>query len=306
MARAAADRGWTCDLAPVSDGGEGFCNTLGGRVRYQTVRGPLGRPVQAEWRAKDGVAVVEMALASGLQLAGGAAGNDPVAADTAGTGELIAAAVVAGFRRVLVGMGGSASTDGGMGAIDALEPVSRLAGVELVVACDVNTRFVEAASVFAAQKGASPAEVTLLARRLDRLVQLYKERYGVDVSELRGGGAAGGLAGGLAAIGGILVPGFEVVAETIDLADRLETADLVVTGEGFIDEQSFDGKAVGGVVNLAAEAGVPVLVVAGDGLPGQPVAYQSLVARFGEQRAVQDTTACITEVVAGYLEGKEV
>ena len=100
-----------------------------------------------------------------------------------------------------------------------------------------------------------------------------------------GGGAAGGLAGGLAAIGADLVPGFEVVAEAVELAERLEGADLVVTGEGFLDEQSFRGKAVGGVVELAAEAGVPVLVVVGEAIGEQPVPFQSLVERFGRQRA---------------------
>lgn len=304
VARAAEAAGWFCDQAPVSDGGEGFCDVIGGRVRTQRVRGPLGQPVRAEWRMRDSLAVVEMALASGLELVGGPAGNDPIGADTAGTGELIAAAVTAGARRVLVGMGGSATTDGGMGAIAALEPVSRLSGVDLVVACDVTTRFVDAAATFAPQKGASPAQVELLTRRLERLAQIYQERYGVDVRHLAGGGAAGGLAGGLAALGASLVPGFDVVGDAIDLADRLEDADLVVTGEGFVDEQSFKGKAVGGVASLAAAAGVPVLVIAGDGLTGQPVPYRSLVERFGRQRAMGDTLACVSEIVAEELAGK--
>lgn len=301
VAEAAEAAGWTCDQAPVSDGGEGFCDVIGGQVRALRVRGPLGSPVRAEWRLRETVAVVEMALASGLQLVGGPDGNDPIAADTSGTGELIAAAVNAGARRVLVGMGGSASTDGGMGAIATLEPLSRLSGVDLVVACDVTTRFLEAASVFAPQKGASPAQVELLARRLERLAQLYEERFGIDVRNLPGAGAAGGLAGGLAAIGGSLVPGFEVVADIIELPERIEGADLVVAGEGFLDEESFHGKAVGGVVALAAEARVPVLVVAGDGLDGQPVGFESLVARFGRGRALEEATACISEVVFAHL-----
>ena len=132
------------------------------------------------------------------------------------------------------------------------------------MACDVTTRFLDAAAVFAPQKGATPAQVALLSRRLERLAQVYEDDHGIDVRPLVGGGAAGGLAGGLAAVGAALVPGFELVAEAVDLAERMEGADLVVTGEGFLDEQSFHGKAVGGVVGLAAEVGVPVLVVAGD------------------------------------------
>jgi glycerate kinase len=183
-----------------------------------------------------------------------------------------------------------------------LEPHSRLKGIELIVACDAPTRFVDAAAAFAPQKGASPAQVELLTRRLTRLVQVYRDRYGVDVSELAGAGAAGGLAGGLAAVGASLFPGFDVVADTVDLADHIEGADLVVTGEAVLDEASFDpGKAIGGVVALAAELGVPVLIIAGDAVSDQPVAYESLVERFGSERASADAPACVTELVADAL-----
>src|SRR5690606_17500378 len=149
--------------------------------------------------------VIEMAEASGLLLAGGRDGNDAVAASTAGTGELIVAALDAGARRIVVGVGGSATTDGGLAALRALHPLGRLKGVELLVACDVRTTFVDAAEVFAPQKGASPAQVALLRRRLERLAQVYLDEHGVDVTELAGAGAAGGLAGGLAAAGARLV-----------------------------------------------------------------------------------------------------
>ncbi|HLH47609.1 MAG TPA: glycerate kinase [Acidimicrobiales bacterium] len=305
VARAAAAAGWECDRVPVSDGGEGFCEVLGGRSRLARVHDPLGRPVDAEWRlAEDGrTAVVEMALASGLELVGGPEGNDPVAASTGGTGELIAAAVKAGARRVLVGVGGSATTDGGLGALEALEPHSRLHGVELVVACDVELTFVQAAPVFAPQKGASPAQTALLERRLERLAQVYLDRFAVDVAGLRGSGAAGGLAGGLAALGADLVPGFDVVADTVELAERMEGADLVVTGEGTLDDQSFNGKSVGGVAALAAELGVPILVVAGDAVGNHPVPALTLVERYGPERALADPCGCVTDVVLAYLEG---
>ena len=297
--------GCTCDEAPVADGGEGTLEALGGPNRSSTVTGPLGDPVPAAWRRSGRTAVLEMALASGIDLVGGPQANDPVAAATFGTGELVAAALDAGCRRVILGVGGSASTDGGLGAVRALEPVSRLAGVELVVACDVRTTFLDAAAVFAPQKGATPAQVELLRRRLERLAQVYEQTYGLDVRTLVGSGAAGGLAGGLAAIGARLVPGFDVVAEELELQERMEGADLAVAGEGFLDEQSFAGKAVGGVVELATAAGVPVLAVAGEVLDGvvvpDGVEAVSLVERFGRDRAVGATLACVEEVVAERL-----
>jgi glycerate kinase len=305
VARAVTAAGGTCDEAPVADGGEGTLDALGGSVRTTTVRGPLGDPVAAEWRMQaDGTAVIEMARASGLSLVGGPEGNDPLRASTAGTGELIAAALDAGATTVVVGAGGSASTDGGLAALTALNPRRRLhAGVEVVVACDVETLFVDAAEVFAPQKGATPAQVALLRRRLERLAQIYQRDYGVDITDEPGSGAAGGLAGGLAAAGALLVPGFDVVAEALSLGERLAGADLVVTGEGLLDAESFEGKAVGGVVDLAAAAGVPVLVVAGDIVAGEvpelaaTVQVVSLVARFGLDRALADVAGCVEEVV---------
>ena len=305
ICRAARAAAWECDEAPVADGGEGTLEALGGDARRCRVRGPLGEPVDAEWRLRGDTAVVEMARASGLALVGGAEGNDAMQATTHGTGELISMAIDAGARRVIVGLGGSATTDGGLGALLALEPHRRLRGVELVAACDVMTLFVDAAEVFAPQKGATPAQVALLRRRLERLAQVYVRDHGVDVRAIPGSGAAGGLGGGLAAVGAQLVPGFDVVADTVGLRDRAERADLVVTGEGLLDEQSFSGKAVGGVVELAADAGAPVLVIAGDVAPGvvphPSVRVVSLVARFGPDRATADVLGCVEEVVAAEL-----
>jgi glycerate 2-kinase len=305
VAATAMVAGWTCDQAPIADGGEGLLDVMSGRLRSAVVKDPLGRPVSAAWKLDGTTAVVEMARASGLTLVGGAEANDPVAADTAGTGQVIAAAVKEGARRIVIGVGGSATTDGGLAALRALEPHSRLHGVHLIVACDVQTRFLDAAAVFSPQKGATPTQVALLSRRLERLASLYQEQYGVDVRPLPGGGAAGGLAGGLAAIGAALVPGFDVVADAVDLAERTEGADLIVTGEGLLDEQSFHGKAVGGVVDLAQELGVPVFIVAGDidweGVGALPAPCVSLVERFGRDRALGDTLACVSQVVAEHL-----
>jgi glycerate 2-kinase len=307
VAAAAARAGWACDEVPVADGGEGTLEALGGRVRRARVRGPLGAPVEAEWHMRDDGAVIEMARASGLTLAGGPDGNDPVQATTYGTGELIATALDEGARRITVAVGGSATTDGGLGCVTALGP-RRLRGIDVTVACDVEITFVEAAEEFAPQKGATQAQVALLRRRLERLAQVYERDYGVDVRRIAGSGAAGGLAGGLAALGAALVPGFDVVADALSLSERMDGVDLVVTGEGFLDAQSFNGKAVGGVVELARAANVPVLVIAGDiyadelpadALHGLDVV--SLVERFGAERARTATTACVEDVVAEAL-----
>jgi glycerate kinase len=310
--RAAVAAGWTCAPLPMADGGEGTLEAFGGSRRVTRVTSPLGGEVDAEWRLvrTDGglTAVIEMARASGLELVGGPERNDPVAASTIGTGQLIAAAVAAGARRVVVGCGGSASTDGGLGAVEVLGSPARLAGVEVVVACDVATRFVDAARVFAPQKGATAAQVALLERRLAQLAQRYAEERGVDVRDLPGSGAAGGLAGGLAAMGARLVPGFELVAEAAGLAQVVAAARLVVTGEGYLDAQSLQGKVVGGVTGLAAEAGVPALVVAGDGdravgarlaERGATVAY--LVDEVGPARAWEDPLGAVEQVVGAHL-----
>lgn len=302
--RRAADRtGWDCLERPMADGGEGTLDALGGPNRTSVVSGPLGDPIEAPWRLSGGTAVIEMAKASGLGALPPGERNDPIAASTYGTGELIAEAVEAGAKRVIVAVGGSATTDGGLGALRALN-LSRLSGVSLVVACDVRIPFVEATVRFAPQKGASPAQVELLTRRLERLAQIYEEEHGIDVRGLEGGGAAGGLAGGLAAIGAELESGFELVADEIDLFDDVERAELVITGEGYLDAESFVGKVVGGLVESCDELGIPTIVVAGDADPEVAEARRrdgldlaTLVERFGSERAMEDTLACIEEVV---------
>src|SRR5207302_800760 len=219
-----------------------------------------------------------------------------------------------GILDVLGGGGGSATTDGGLGALRAFEPHARLAKVELVVACDVTTTFVDAAEHFAPQKGASPAQVALLQRRLERLAQLYDSQYGVDVRHLPGSGAAGGLAGGLAAVVATLVPGVDLVGDAVGLAEEIDRADLVVTGEGFLDEQSFRGKVVGEVAELSARAHVPVLAVVGEvvdhdlkelgGDRHHDLSVISLVERDGREQATGRTLECVEHEVAGYPQAR--
>lgn len=301
---AGGDRaGWTASTQPLADGGEGTLEAFGGPNRTSAVTGPLGDPVDAEWRIHQNEAVVEMARASGLDLAGGAAGNDPLGASSAGTGELIARAAEAGASRIIIGLGGSATTDGGLGALRAMAPLPRFRGVELAVACDVRTRFVDAATVFGPQKGASPAQVALLRGRLERLADVYEAEHGVAVAQLDRSGAAGGLAGGLAAVGARLHDGFDLIADAVNLYEQIEAVDLVVTGEGRVDATSFEGKVVGGVLSLAEAAGVPALVVAGQVDPDVvgPVEMIDLSARYGLERAERDPAWCISDAVSGWL-----
>ena len=248
---------------PLADGGEGTLDVLcpsSDARRPARVRGPLGETVDAEWGLRGDTAVVEMARASGLALVAG--DNDPLRATTFGTGELLRAALDAGLRRAIVAVGGSATVDGGLGALEALD--FDLRGADLVVACDVTTPFAEAARVFGPQKGADAAAVAKLERRLERLAERYRTERGVDVRDLPGAGAAGGLAGGLAAYGARLVPGAALVADIVGLRDALRHASLVLTGEGHVDATSFAGKVVGHVLGEARARGVPVAIVAGD------------------------------------------
>lgn len=303
IGRAAEQTGATWSAIPMADGGEGTLEALGGANRVSTVSGPLGSPVEAAWRLEGSTAVIEMAQASGLVLAGGPEKNDPLAASTIGVGELINLAIDGGATSIIIGVGGSATTDGGLGALDVLGSAARLKGVKLVVACDVRTMFTDAARVFGPQKGASPAQVTLLTGRLRALVGTYRERFGVDVEALERAGAAGGLAGGLAAVGAVLVDGFDIVSEQLGLAEAIAAADLVVTGEGFIDSESFDGKVVGGIAACAAEHGVPVLAVAGQVFDDahERIDAISLADTFGLERALADPAGCVTEAVAERL-----
>ena len=305
---AAGAEGHEVVIQPLADGGEGTLDAFGGPNRRTTVTGPLGDPVDAAWRLSGGRAVIEMARASGLSLVGGADGNDPLEATTAGTGELIAKAVEAGAREIIVGLGGSATTDGGLGALRALPAPSRLRGVDLVVACDVETRFADAAQVFGPQKGATAAQIRLLNARLERLVDVYRSEHGADVADVVGGGAAGGLAGGLVAAGARLESGAALIADAVDLYDKIESADLVVTGEGRVDATSFDGKVVGAVIELAAAAECDVLVIGGridddarQRLDDLGVAWLDLVAAHGETTAMTATADAVTVSISDVL-----
>lgn len=285
--------GHDCDLCPIADGGDGTLEAFGGPNRTAIVSGPHGGELTAGWRLGDGLAIIEMATASGLVV--GADHQDPVTATTFGTGQLIAAALEAGAERILIGVGGSATTDGGQGAIEAIRRSlgdGRLP-VPVTVLCDVSTAFTRAAEVFGPQKGASPGQVKELTARLHAMRQRWLTDF--DVDTVPGSGAGGGLAGGLASLGAVLEPGFEVIADHLGLAARIDQADLIVTGEGRFDETSYQGKAVGGVVALARGAAKPVVIIAGSTAVGGPN-VMSLADRFGDE-AWTNPGACLETAV---------
>ena len=311
---AAADAaGWSSVGVPLSDGGEGLLEALGGAVHRTEVPGPLGAPTIAEWRMlpvtnhPGRTAVIEMSRAAGRALLPHPRGDEPVRADTAGVGTLLLAARDAGARRIVVGCGGSATTDGGWGAVRTVGSAEQLDGIEITVACDVTTPFRQAARVFGPQKGATATQIAQLSDRLGALADRYRRNFGVDVDAEPGAGAAGGLAGGLVALGARLVHGFDLVAGLVALDALLVGADVVITGEGHLDPPSFRGKVPGGVLSRVGGR-CPVLCICGGADPAllrsPPAGMEvvSLTERFGRARARAETTALIEEVTAAALD----
>jgi glycerate kinase len=247
-------------LLPVADGGDGTLESLraslGGRLVTVRVTGPLGAPVRASYLRAGKTAVIEMAKASGLKLVPPVQRN-PLLSTTRGTGELIAHAYDRGARRILLGVGGSATVDGGAGALEVLTPdMARC----ITILCDVENPLLGsrgAARVFGPQKGATPSQVKILEKRLADWARILKKRTGIDVRRMKGAGAAGGLPAGLVAYGATLVSGAEYILRE---AGFPQPCDFVVTGEGCIDRTSMGGKAVGTVLRLSP---APVVLVCG-------------------------------------------
>jgi glycerate kinase len=257
------EAGRATDELPVADGGEGtmdvLLTALSGERRTVEASDPLGRPVEATFALIDEgrTAIVETAQASGLGLVEDDE-RDAWSASTRGTGELIAAAVEAGAERVIVTVGGSATTDGGAGALEALSDAG--VRVELDVLCDVRTPFEDAPRVFAPQKGADATVVKRLEGRLDTLASTFRrDPRGVPMT-----GAAGGLSGGLwAKHGARLRHGASFVLDAIGFDERMRAAAFVVTGEGRIDKQTLEGKIVGEVATRCRQNGVTCHAVVG-------------------------------------------
>lgn len=250
---------------PLADGGEGTLDVLapalGANLREATVSDPLGRPVTARYGVAGETAIIEVAQACGLQLLKPGERN-PLIASSGGVGELLMAACADGCRHFLVGLGGSAICDGGVGMM-SVPGIRDLASVELL--CDVNAPFVGptgAARAFGPQKGASPEEVEVLEKRMLDRAALMQEETGVDVRELPGAGAAGGLGGAfMAYFGARKVSGIGRILELVRFSEAVKDASLVITGEGRSDAQTLLGKVPLGVLQKAGH--VPVALVSG-------------------------------------------
>jgi glycerate kinase len=294
---AVAGAAWSTHVVPMADGGEGTVDAFvaaGAQRVMASVTGPLGDTVDAAFALDGTTAILEMSAASGLALVAPDR-LDARRASTFGTGELIAAALDRGAKRIVIGIGGSATSDGGAGMLEALGarlldaaslPLgpggealnglarvdltaldARLAGVEIEAAADVDNPLygpTGAAVVFGPQKGASPGDVLVLDHALTHFAHVSASALGTDFSGRAGAGAAGGLGFALMAyLGAKLRPGVEIVAELRGLRAALEHADLCITGEGRIDDQTMRGKTVAGVARLARSLAVPVVAVAG-------------------------------------------
>ena len=254
----------------VADGGEGtveaLVTTLGGHIEWTEVSDPLGRPVKAAYGIAGDLAIIESAAACGLTLLSKEERN-PLIATTKGLGELILAAIDKGCRRFLIGLGGSATNDGGMGMISADGFLERARGLSFTVACDVDTPYIGAhgaSRVFGPQKGASEEDVEILEERLRGYALKILADTGIDVSDMAGAGAAGGLGGAFRAyLGAELKRGVDLVLDQIDFDSAIEGADLVITGEGCSDYQTLKGKTAAGVLERAERARVPVALVSG-------------------------------------------
>ena len=289
------------EVLPIADGGDGLLDALrpalGGRMLRSRVEGPLGVPVNARWLSAGRTAVIEMAEASGLRLVKNSELR-PLAASTRGVGQLMAAAVRRGARKIIVGLGGSASNDGGAGCavgfgfllldregrpaapgaaglatLAAIEPgraLAALKGVKVEALADVSNPLcgrLGSARVYGPQKGAGPAEVRFMESALLNYSRVVKKCLGRDISGLKGGAAAGGLGAGLAAFfGAELLDGSAFVLEKAGFEQKLRRADLLITGEGCFDRQTFYGKAPGAAIAAAARLGKPVIVVCGRSL----------------------------------------
>jgi glycerate kinase len=285
------------EIVPIADGGEGTAEAIcrGRNGKWVTCRAhdALGRALEARygWLAKSRLAVMEMSAAAGLQQLSPNERN-PMLASTLGVGEMLRAAAARGAKEIIIGLGGSATNDGGSGMARAfgfrffgndrtelegsaarlldlarIESPAELSLPRITAACDVRNPLLGpsgAARVFAAQKGATPLQIEILERALTRLAEVASETFERDYRALPGAGAAGGLGFGLLTFCGAQVrPGFEVVAEALDLRGRIERADIVITGEGKLDDQTLEGKAPAGMAQLARALRKPVFAIAG-------------------------------------------
>lgn len=325
---------WTFDSLPMSDGGPGLLDAIRRAVKSDTmaavVHDALGRRVLGRYARlrESGDIVIEAAQANGL-LHVKQEERDALSADSFGVGELIADAAKAGPGRVIIGVGGSATTDGGAGmaralgarfldgagrelppgggALGTLERIewefpADLRGIAFLVATDVTNPLCGAngaARVYGPQKGATPEQVDILEAALFRYAQVVRRHFGVEIASVPGGGAAGGLAAGLAVfLGARIESGFDLVAGATGLAERLARADLVVTGEGRFDSQSLQGKVTGRIIEMARATAKPVVVFCGTSLMPAEVPVRSLSEIAPDTRTAMEDAAALLKTLA--------
>jgi glycerate kinase len=329
----------TGERFPVADGGDGtgalLVERLGGKWMSCNVHDPLGRPVTAAFGLIDGgrTAVIEMADASGIRLLGPDE-LSPLTATSYGTGELVRAALDSGAREIILGVGGSATVDGGAGILralgvrfldrdgralsatpeslasldhlDLLELDQRIAQCRITVLCDVGNELLGAdgaAAVFGPQKGAGPADVERLDASLRQLADVVFRQTGRRIGAVKHGGAAGGIAAGLYGLLDVqLVNGIDLFLQLTGFEERLEKADLVITGEGSIDDQTLQGKGPYGVASRAKQRGIPVIGLAGR-VPLSP--GDGLRAYFDMLLAIGNEPAALPEALARTRENLE-
>ena len=312
ISRVALSLGCSTDLQPMSDGGEGFRDAFDGNVWVEIVPGPLGESVAARITMASifgqRTGVIEVAEIVGRDFLVSPTREQALEASSDGVGHLILAAVRHGAESILIGCGGSATSDGGWGCYRVLRDAGGLA-VPVVAATDVTTRF-SAARRYATQKGVRDEDLAVVDARLAALRELYSREQSVDVGEMDRAGASGGIPGGLAALGASLVSGFDAVSGSVDLPGRIVGSSLVVTGEGRFDEGSLEGKVTVGIAALSGPL-VPVLIVCGsvdDESADQFSAHfpqakiVSLESRFGRNASMNDVTSCVEIVVREEIE----
>ena len=331
-----------CRELPLADGGEGTVRALvtatAGQYEVARVHDPLGRPIEAVWgRLGDGVtAALEMAAASGLSRLTRTE-RDPLRTSSRGTGELILAAAASGAERIIVGLGDSATNDGGAGMARALgysfldrdgreiaeggealirlhraqgQTDGRISASRIEVACDVWSPLLGtqgATAVFATQKGAGPGDLVTLERALTRYAEVLEAFVGRELRDVPGAGAAGGLGVGLLALlGATLRSGAELVLDAVQFSAALQRCDLVITGEGRIDAQTSQGKVVGAVAKAARRAGIPVVGIAGDVGPGHDelgLALVEVAGRGGTTAGVSDIEDAAARIAVRLQDG---
>lgn len=308
VARAVKANNYTADLQPMSDGGEGFRDAFVGEEVLVEVPGPLGTPVEARITLKDSssgrLAVLEIAEVVGRDQLISPTRGDSLDASSAGVGHLILSAVALGATSILIGCGGSATSDGGLGCYRVLRAAGGPA-VPMSVATDVTARF-SGLLRYAEQKGVHPDDLVVLEQRLEDVRALYLEEQGLDVELLERSGASGGIPAALAALGAVLTSGFDVVARSVNLVERVRKSSLVVTGEGRLDAGSLEGKVTSGVASIVGDS-AKLLVVCGSVDAEAAHAFVShfpdakivsLEESFGETKSRTDVLDCVQKIVS--------